>query len=310
MKRFEPVSTAYRVGARCVRALPRPVATGAVAVGSSVAARVLPARRMLIERNLRRAYGSSYGGRALQRSVVENYRSYGRYWVDSFRLPDLTPEQIDGGFSYEGVERIVDARARGIGPILVLPHLGGWEWAGFWLTEVLDVPVTVVVEPLEPPELLDFFTAFRRELGMNIVPLGPSAGAEVLRAIKDRHVVCLLADRDIQGDGVRVEFFGETTTLPGGPATLAVRTGAPLLPAAVYFQGRGHHAVVAPEVPATRTGRLRDDVARITQELAASLERLIRTAPEQWHLQQPNWPSDHEALVALGRPGRDHAAGG
>ena len=105
--------------------------------------------------------------------------------------------------------------------------------------------------------------------------------------------MCLLCDRDIEGDGVEVEFFGERTTLPGGPATLALRTGATLLPVAVYFRpGRDHLGVVRPPVPVEREGRLRDDIARITQVLARELEALIRAAPEQWHLLQPNWPSD------------------
>ena len=94
---------------------------------------------------------------------------------------------------------------------------------------------------------------------------------------------------------MEVEFFGERTTLPGGPATLALRTGATLLPAAVYFRsGRDHLGVVRPPVPVQRSGRLREDIARITQALAQELEILIRAAPEQWHLLQPNWPSDRE----------------
>jgi len=299
---FEPVSLTYKAGSAYVRTMPRAVSTATALVASWLAVEVTPDRRLLVERNLRRAYGQSYGGAALRKSVVDTFRSYGRYWIDSFRLPNLSKEEIDAGFSFDGVGAIVDARARGVGPIVVLPHLGGWEWAGFWLTQILRVPVTVVVEPVEPPELFEFFASFRRRLGLNIVALGPSAGAEVLRAIKDRHVVCLLADRDIQGDGIPVDFFGEKTTLPAGPATLAARTGAPLLPAAVYFQGKGHHAIVGPELVADRQGRLRDDVARITQQLAYRLEGLIRTAPEQWHLQQPNWPSDYDALESIGRP--------
>jgi KDO2-lipid IV(A) lauroyltransferase len=47
-----------------------------------------------------------------------------------------------------------------------------------------------------------------------------------------------------------------------------------------------------PPIDTTRQGKLRADVARITQDLACSLEELIRRAPEQWHLLQPNWPSD------------------
>jgi KDO2-lipid IV(A) lauroyltransferase len=91
---------------------------------------------------------------------------------------------------------------------------------------------------------------------------------------------------------VEVDFFGEKTTLPGGPAVCALRAGAPLLPTAVYFCGDGHHAVVRPPLPAERLGRLGDDAARLTQALAYALEDLIRAAPEQWHLFQPNWPSD------------------
>ena len=99
------------------------------------------------------------------------------------------------------------------------------------------------------------------------------------RAIKQAHIVCLLSDRDITGSGVEVEFFGERTTLPGGPATLALRTGAALLPTAVYFRGKGHHATIRAAVPAERRGRLRDDVQRVTQDLAYELEALIRAAP-------------------------------
>jgi lauroyl/myristoyl acyltransferase len=299
---FEPISAVYKAGSTYVRTVPRAMSLATASVASQALIEASPERRLLVERNLRRAYGPSYGGAALRRSVLETFRSYARYWIDSFRLPDLSIAEIDAGFAFDGVGAIHAARARGVGPVLVLPHLGGWEWAAFWLTQVLHIPITVVVEPVEPPELFEFFTSFRRRLGMNIVALGPNAGAEVLRAIKQRHVVCLLADRDIQGDGIPVDFFGERTTMPAGPATVAVRTGAPLLPAAVYFQGKGHHAIVGPEVATDRQGRFRDDIARITQELAERLERLIRTAPEQWHLQQPNWPSDYDALEAIGKP--------
>ena len=75
-----------------------------------------------------------------------------------------------------------------------------------------------------------------RDLGMRVIPLGPSAGTDVLAALRANEVVCLLCDRDLTGDGIEVEFFGERTTLPGGPALLALRSGAPLLPAGCYFR--------------------------------------------------------------------------
>jgi phosphatidylinositol dimannoside acyltransferase len=115
-----------------------------------------------------------------------------------------------------------------------------------------------------------------------------------LKALANNEVVCLLCDRDLTHDGIEVEFFGEKTTLPAGPATLAMRTGAPLIPAGVFYNDKGDHrtAEVRAPIDCTRQGRLREDVARVTQLLANELESLIRKAPEQWHLFQPNWPSD------------------
>ena len=299
---LDPVTSAYRAAAAFARTVPRPLAELTARLLSRIAASVSTERRMLVARHLRRA-DPSLEGRALDRAVDATFDSYARYWIDSFRLPQLTAEQVDWGFAVDGYAHIADGLAAGRGVILVLPHLGGWEWAGYWLTQVMKVPVTVVVEPVEPPSLFEFFVDFRRDLGMEIVPLGPQAGPAILHALARNHIVCLLADRDIVGDGIRLEFFGETTTIPGGPATLALRTGAALIPAAVYFDGRsGHRAAVLPAMTVEREGRLRDDVRRLTVELASILEAMIRRAPEQWHLQQPNWPSDYVELERIGKP--------
>jgi KDO2-lipid IV(A) lauroyltransferase len=249
-------------------------------------------RRAVVLRNLSRIDPTLRGAR-LERAVRATFNSYTRYWVESFRLPTLSTAEVDAGFSYLGVGRIPDALADGRGCILALPHLGGWEWAGRWIVEQ-GYPMTAVVEPIEPPELFDFFVELRRSLGMNVVSLGPGVASTVVKALEANHVVCLVCDRDIQGGGIDVEFFGEKTTMPAGPAAMALRTGAPILPTAVYFTKRrnGHLADVRPRVPVERTGRLRDDIARITQYVTWELESLIRKAPEQWHMMQPNWPSD------------------
>lgn len=298
------VTAGYRAGAAVARGLPRGAADRVADALSDVAMLSSKERRLLVERHMRRALGPDASAADVRRAVRRSFASYGRYWVDSFRLPDMSVADIDRGMTTIGLEHIKRAVASGTGPILVLPHLGGWEWAGFWLTLVPHFTVTVVVETVEPEALFDFFVDFRRQLGMHIVPLGPEAAPAVLRAIKEAHVLCLLSDRDIEGNGVEVDFFGERTTLPAGPATLALRTGAPLLPTACYFkESGGVLGFVRPPVPAERQAkRLRDDVTRITQDLAHELEGLIRKAPDQWHLQQPNWPSDWDALAAIGKP--------
>jgi phosphatidylinositol dimannoside acyltransferase len=282
----------FRTGALVARALPGFVAEGLatpIGLGASFAN---AERRAMIERHLRRV-NPSWPDRRVRQAVQEAFDSYARYWIESLRLASLSPQTVAAGFTADGYHHITDAIDDGTGVILALPHLGGWEWGGRWLVDN-GLRVTVIVERIDPPELFDWFVNWRRELGMTVVPLGPEAGRAALRALGDNEVVCLLCDRDIQGGGVEVEFFGERTTLPGGPVTLARRAGAPIVPAGVYFTRRvnGHHAVIRPPVPSERRGRLRDDVVRITQALARELEFLIRRAPEQWHLFQPNWPSD------------------
>jgi phosphatidylinositol dimannoside acyltransferase len=282
---------AYRAGAEIARAVPESIAQPAARIVGQALALAMPVRRRQVARNLRRASSGELQGIALQRAVSETFGSYGRYWLELFRLPNELGGELE--LDIKGFQHVEAGIERGSGVIVALPHVGGWDFAGAWLA-TKGLPPTVVVEPVEPPELFEWFAGVRRALGMTVVQLGPEAGKAVLQALRRNEVVCLLCDRDLVGDGIEVEFFGERTTLPAGPATLALRTEAPLLPTAVYFGPRGgHHAVVMPPVPAQREGRLRDDVGRVTQELAHRFEDLIRAAPEQWHLLQPNWPSDH-----------------
>lgn len=278
--------------------MPRSMASRLATIGGNAAVAVMPERRFLVARNLQRIYQGTVAPRELRRRVRRSFAFYARYWVESARLPVTGDELLDEGHDVTGYEHIQRALDAGRGIILVLPHLGGWEWSAFWLARLNNVRVTAVVEPLEPPELMEWFVEFRRSLGMTIVPLGPTAGQQVLAALKRNEVVCLLADRDVSGGGIDVSFFGEKTTMPAGPATIALRAGVPLCPTAVYFDGRyGHRAVVRAPIEAKRTGRLRADVTRLTQTVADELETLIRAAPEQWHLMQPNWPSDEVALA-------------
>ena len=229
------------------------------------------------QRRQRRAPGDDRAPPPPRRPVVRGWRAApSRAGLLRLLLPLLDRElpapvaagraSSPPGSTSSGFEHVTAGLAKGRGVILALPHLGGWEWAGRWLADQ-GHRTTVIVEQLEPPELFDWFVRLRSDLGMTVVPLGPDAGRAVLKALADNEIVCLLCDRDIQGGGIEVEFFGERTTLPAGPAMLALRADAPLLPVGVYFttQVNGHHAVVRPPLPTAREGRLRDDVARVTQ---------------------------------------------
>ena len=245
----------------------------------------------MAERHMRRVLGDGADPERAARSVM---RSYGRYYAEALWVRGSRVEELKAHTAVEGLQRIIDARDQGTGMIYGLPHVGNWEVAAPVAVSE-KVPVVAVAEKLPNRKITDWFTDMRSDFGIEIVLA--TGGTEVMRkletALRDNKAVALLADRDLKGRGVEVVFFGEKTTLPPGPATLALRTGAPLFPVATYFDGdNGYRVVVQPAIPIPDEGTRSEKVAAMTQSLAAEMEALIRVAPEQWHLVQPNWPSD------------------
>ncbi len=299
LKKFPPGEIAvvgYKCASLLARVTPAPILAGAsFAVGGSLSI-LMSENRSMVKRHLQRV-DPSLKGWALNRATQHAFQSYMRYYLETFRLPSLSHQQISAGHRVEGFEHIEHSVAQGKGTILALPHMGGWEWSGRWLIDQ-GFQLTAVVERLENTQLFEWFVDLRSRYGVNVIALDDNAGTAVARALRSNDVVSLLCDRDIPKDGkrtgVEVEFFGETTTVPAGPAFFALRTGAALLPMATFFTPEvdGHTIIVRPAIPVERQGSLRDDVSRITQLLMLEIENLIRLAPEQWHLFQPNWPSD------------------
>jgi phosphatidylinositol dimannoside acyltransferase len=292
-------SLIYRGLGAAMAHVPEPVAEGAArGVARAMTLRASPALTMS-EHHLHRVLASECAdGVAPDPDLVRRWSrrtfdSYARYWCDGARLPYENEAGVRARWQLlQGEEHLRAAMARGRGAVMALPHVGSWEWGGYWLG-LEGMPMTAVVERLEPEELFEWFVAKRAAMGLIAVPLGEGSSSALLRALKHNGIAGLVSDRDMVGNGVEVEFFGEKTTLPAGAATLALRTGAPLLPVVVYSgPGNWHTGVVHAPLDTTRHGRMREDIVRVTQDLATTFEHDIRARPEQWHLYPPNWPSD------------------
>ncbi len=289
--------TVYKTIAAAARTLPHGVMSGLSRVVTTAIPWFSPDRKLVVERNLRRSADHELSDSELASGVRSVFRSYARYYTDTARLPGLSASVVDHGFSYQGFEHIQDSHARGKGTILVLPHVGGWEWAASWLDKVPKYQVTGVVEALDNDELRRWMEEWREAVGIQVLPLGEGLGSELLRRLRANHVLCLMSDRNLGDGGVEVDFFGESTELPGGAAALAIRTGATIVPVAVYHRGEQNHAICEPPIVVERHGKMREDIKRITQNIADVMEMQIRREPHQWIVLQPNWPSDHDALA-------------
>ena len=282
-----------RAGIGLVGALPGPVVRRFGRAFGRVWAAVDRDRRAMARRHADRVLGD---GVDLDGSSVEMMKSYGRYYAEALWLRARRVDGMLAETEVQGLERIIAARDAGTGMIYALPHMGNWEAAAPIAVSV-GVPVVAVAEVLPNRRITDWFSEMRAEMGIEVVLA--TGRVEVMRrleqAISANKAVALLSDRDLKGKGVQVEFFGEKTTLPPGPATLALRTGAPLFPVGCYFKDGGFRVVVHDPLAVPNEGSRTEKVAAVTQALATRLEEIISEAPEQWHLVQPNWPSDREA---------------
>jgi len=276
---------AYAGGWALVRALPEPVALRVFRAGADLAHRRGGKAVDRLRSNLVRVAPD----RDPEELTREALRSYARYWCEVFRLPVMPRERIVAGMRTVNEELFRKAAADTRGVVLALPHSGNWDVAGAWSTAT-GVPFTTVAERLKPESLYDRFVEFRESLGMEVLPLtgGPRPPFEVLvERLEDGGALCLLADRDLSARGIDVEFFGATARMPAGPATLALRTGARLVPVSLCFLDDGWQVVFHDEVEHT-------DVRTMTQAVADAFARGIADHPQDWHMLQRLWLDDLE----------------
>jgi lauroyl/myristoyl acyltransferase len=278
----------YAAGWMAVRAVPEFAARSIFDTGARYAARNGGPDQL--RKNLARVVGVAPADvpDALMRASLA---SYGRYWREAFRLPTMDhrvlARQIDETF--RGADNIDAALAEGRGVVMALPHSGNWDMAGVWLAQTRGT-FTTVAERLKPESLYRRFIAYRESLGFEVLPLsgGERPPFEVLaERLRANRAVCLMAERDLTRTGVEVDFFGEPTRMPAGPAKLAIETGAALLPSHCWNEGEGWPVEIFPPLDCSS-----GDVTTITQALADQFAQNIAAHPADWHMLQPQWLAD------------------
>ena len=308
------VDRAYALGWALVCRVPESWARSAFLFAGDIAWRRQGRGVQRLEANLRRVIGPQASGKELRALSRAGMRSYARYWMEVFRLPVISRERILAGTVSNGGEQAALAQlAAGRGVVFALPHTGNWEVAGAWIIARGAGKFTTVAERLKPESVFLRFLAFRESLGFEVLPAtgGNSRFGVLAQRLRAGGMVCLPADRDVTGGGIEVEFFGQKARMMGGPAALAVQTGAALLPAVLWFEGRGWGVHIYPEIPVPAEGSRRDKIAAMTQQMARNFETGIAAHPEDWHMLQRVFAEDFDPgrLPAAAGPGEELNAG-
>jgi phosphatidylinositol dimannoside acyltransferase len=278
----------FAAGWRLVRAMPEFMARNVFGAGAHYAAR--NGGPVQLRKNLARVIGVTPDS-VPDGLIRDSLASYARYWREAFRLPTMDLKALGAELDplLWGQEHIAAALDAGRGAVMALPHSGNWDMAGVWAIYKHGT-LTTVNERLKPESLYNRFIAYRESLGFEMLPLtgGERPPFEVLaERLRDNGLVCLMAERDLTRTGVQVNFFGEPTRMPAGPAKLAIETGAALMTVHCWFTPGSWGFEVQPPID-TSSG----DVAAITQAMADQFARGIAAHPADWHMMQPQWLAD------------------
>jgi len=285
---------AARVFAGVVSILPMPVAYFlADRVGDAV--HLVDRRHRIIARaNLRERFRDADGRapteREVRRIARDSFRHLAKCAVEMLVLPREAKRRGLAQIAHvTGRERLASALAAGKGVILATAHMGNWEVMGA-MCEDFGVPFTTVYRPLDNPLLDAWIRGKRGAVGQTMIPKH-GATRPLLKALRAGGMIVLLVDQDPRSHGVFAPFFGVLSSTIPTPAELALRTGAVILTGASVRVGPGFRYVgeFEPPVDVRDTGDHDADVLRVTTEINARIEGVIRRAPEQWLWSHRRW---------------------
>ena len=296
----------YQLGWKVICRIPESWARALFNAAADLAWRRQGKGVLRLEANLRRVLETDDGAeiRAMSSQVM---RSYCRYWLEAFRMQVIPTERLVDGMHInpEGQEAMFAALKAGRGVVLTLPHMGNVEQAGGGAVAVGAGRLTSVAERLRPESVYEAFVKLREGVGMEILPLTGGAThpfAILAQRLRKGGLVCLVSDRDLTDTGVEVDFFGEKARMAAGPAVLAERTGAALMPVGLWFVGEDEWgAHIYPEIPVPESGTRQEKAQQMTQQAASIFEQVIREHPQDWHMLQRVFTADLDPQQAPGQ---------
>jgi KDO2-lipid IV(A) lauroyltransferase len=286
-KRWMEVS--LQIGQALGSRLPRPLAYGLAQVAGDLAYKYRHGTRADVQDNMRHVMGPQARQDDIERAAREAFRNVARYYVDLIRLPLTTPQRmLDKEVDLYGIERVQEATKRGQGVVVATAHFGNPEIA-VQVGALLGLDVLVLAEPLSPPSFDEMMTKMRTTFGVAYEDVSFSAVAHAIKHLRGGGVLAIICDRDIQGTGTPLPFFGEETPLPLGAVELAARTGALLIPG--YSRRRGSKFDITFEEPIEleKTGDREADAVTNAKKLLKVAEGWIRSDPGQWMVLERIW---------------------
>lgn len=250
---------------------------------------VSPSIRASVSVNIKHVLGPDADDASVNRATKGVISSVYRNYFGLIRLPRTKPGDIEKHAVLHGLHNFEEALAKGKGVILATAHLGSFDVA-VQILAARSVRTTILVEPLEPPALLNHVIALRESMGLACLPAQLGSLRGMIRSLHRGDTILITCDRDVTSDGVKMDFFGEETTIPVGAVRIAMKTGAAIVPAFNLLREDGRYDIFwepAIDLLPEGNGTVEKNVEAVTRVL----EKYIKRAPEQWVVLNRIWPS-------------------
>lgn len=223
---------------------------------------------------------SSQDANQLTKETLVNFF---KYLVDFFRVPLLTQEYISENIPIYGKENLDNAIAAGKKIVILAGHIGNWE-LGAIATSKLGYRITSLALDHPNPRVNQLFLNRRKSAGMQVYPLNLAGIRKCYKALDSGRIIGLMGDLEFGSGGVELDWFGEKVRVPKGPAMIARRIGAVVIPGVMIRQQDDRLVIyfdspIEPEI----TNNPESDILNNTQRYLTALGKYIQQYPNQWY---------------------------
>ena len=219
-----------------------------------------------------------------KRSIAKKcFRNLGMMAIEFFRIPKMDLETYQRKVAVEGLDQALKVLDEKRGALLLLGHFGNWELMAL-MSKVIDRPILAIAKLIKNnPRLERWIIESREKIGLEIIP-PRNATPKVLQALSQNQIVAVLFDqRGRRSKGMWADFFGRKVPTTPGLATMALKSGAPVIPVFMVREGFERHRLIIREpLQLITTGHFKQDVEANTQLFNQVLESIIRQYPDQW----------------------------
>ncbi|MFC2058103.1 lysophospholipid acyltransferase family protein [Chloroflexota bacterium] len=267
--------------------LPRRIGYLAAWLAGTLVYILSPGIRAAVADNIKHVLEPGTSEDTLKKTVRIVLINAAKNYFDLIHTPHMTLDDVEHNVTKHGWHHIEDMLKEGKGVMLFTAHLGSFDMT-MHVLPAISAGITILVEPLEPPLLLRHVTRLREGKGVSILPVYPGVSKAAVKALRQRKVVLVACDRDVQNDGVAVKFFGEETTLPVRVIQLAMRAGAAIIPIFNIRRPDGRYDVFIEQPIEISPVKKKASVGDM-ERVVSIMEKNIRRYPEQWVVLSRVW---------------------